>query len=207
MRPDEDDAALLNLIDAPPVDLQRLRERLALAAAGEGVLDIAYRTIDTPVGKLLLAATERGLLRIGFEREGFDAVLEGLAERVSPRLLHEPRRLDGAALELEEYFEGRRDAFDLPLDLRLSRGFRQDVLARLRLVRYGATTTYAGLAAAAGRPRAVRAAASACATNPLSIVVPCHRVLRSDGGLGGYLGGLDVKRALLRLEAARSGAQ
>ncbi len=129
-------------------------------------------------------------------------MLAALAARISPRILHAPARLDQAARELEEYFGGRRTLFDLPLDLRLSTGFRRDVLAHLIEVAYGTTTSYASLALAAGNPKAVRAVGSACATNPLPVVVPCHRVLRSDGGVGGYLGGLDAKRTLLSLEAA-----
>jgi len=117
-------------------------------------------------------------------------------------VLHAPARLAPAARQLEEYFSGHRTAFDLPLDLRLSGGFRRDVLTRLREVAYGTTASYASLAAAAGSPRAVRAVGTACATNPLPVVVPCHRVVRSDGALGGYVGGAEAKRTLLTLEAA-----
>lgn len=181
---------------------RRLHDRLAAAAADAGILDVAYRTLDTPVGLLLLAATEQGLVRVAFAREDHDRVLAQLADRISPRVLRAPARLDAVASELEEYFEHRRTAFDLPLDLRLASGFRRTVLTTLRQVAYGSTASYAALAAAAGSPRAVRAVGTACATNPLPVVVPCHRVVRSDGSLGQYLAGPDVKRALLDLEAA-----
>ncbi|HEX5333171.1 MAG TPA: methylated-DNA--[protein]-cysteine S-methyltransferase [Cellulomonas sp.] len=184
------------------LDLARLHARLAAAAEEAGVLDVAYRTIDTPVGTLLLAATERGLVRIAFAAEDHDAVLASIAARISPRILRAPARLDDAARQLGEYFEGRRRAFDLPLDLSLSTGFRRTVLAQLREIEYGHTASYAAVAVASGSPRAVRAVGSACATNPLPVVVPCHRVVRSDGTIGQYLGGTDAKRALLRLEAA-----
>ncbi|HEY9498463.1 MAG TPA: methylated-DNA--[protein]-cysteine S-methyltransferase [Terrimesophilobacter sp.] len=185
-----------------PDELARLHTALEKESAARGILDIAYRTIDTPVGVLLLAATERGIVRVAFESEGHDAVLAVLADKVSPRILKSPRRLDAPATELDEYFAGRRTAFDLPLDLSLSKGFRRDVLEHLRNIGYGHTESYSEVALAAGNPRAVRAVGSACATNPLPVVVPCHRVLRSDGSLGGYLGGLEAKRTLLALEAA-----
>ena len=183
-------------------DLARLHERLVSAAVDAGMLDVAYRTIDTPVGALLLAATERGLVRVAFAAEDHDAVLASIAARISPRILRAPARLDDAARQLGEYFEGRRHAFDLALDLSLSTGFRRTVLAQLREIEYGHTASYAAVAVAAGSPRAVRAVGSACATNPLPVVVPCHRVVRSNGTIGQYLGGTDAKRALLRLEAA-----
>ncbi|GAA3092068.1 methylated-DNA--[protein]-cysteine S-methyltransferase [Streptosporangium carneum] len=179
----------------------RLHARLAAAADRAGILDVAYRTVDTPVGSLLLAATGEGLVRVAYAREDHEKVLEQLAAGVSPRVLRAPARLDGAARELEEYFAGRRRLFDLPLDLRLARGFRRTVLSRLREIGYGATASYATVAEAAGSPRAVRAVGTACATNPLPIVVPCHRVVRSDGAIGQYVGGVETKRILLGLEA------
>ncbi len=187
--------------DAPD-DLRRLRERLAGAAQAEGILDVAFRTVDTPVGPLLIAATEQGLVRVAYRAEDHDAVLQTLADRISPRILHAPARLDTAARELEEYFTGTRHAFDIPLDWRLSAGFRATVLRRLPDIGYGHTASYAAVAALAGNPKAVRAVGTACATNPLPVVVPCHRVVRSDGSMGGYLGGTEAKRALLTLEAA-----
>jgi methylated-DNA-[protein]-cysteine S-methyltransferase len=183
--------------------LAALHARLAAAADAEGVLDVAYRTIDTPVGSLLLAATERGLVRIAYASEDHDAVLQMLADRISPRLLHAPARLDAVATELEEYFAGDRRAFDFPLDWQLSSGFRSTVLHHLVVgVGYGQTASYGTVARLAGSPKAVRAVGSACATNPLPVVVPCHRVVRSDGSTGSYLGGIDAKRTLLTLEAA-----
>jgi methylated-DNA-[protein]-cysteine S-methyltransferase len=182
--------------------LPELHARLARSAEAAGLLDIAYRTVDTPVGELLLAATDRGLVRIAFAREGFDQVLETLAERISPRILRDPVRLDDAARQLDAYFSGARQAFDLPLDHRLSSGFRQTVQHFLPSISYGETLTYKQVAELVGNPRAVRAVGSACATNPLPVVVPCHRVLRTDGSLGGYVGGLDAKTTLLHLEHA-----
>ncbi len=182
--------------------MQRLHRRLVAQAENDGVLDVAYRTLETPIGELLLAATDAGLLRVAFAVEGQQTVLAALAATVSPRILLAPRRLDPAARELDEYFAGRRTAFDLTLDLRLATGFRREVLAHLPEIGYGRTTSYTAVAAAAGRPRAVRAVGTACGRNPLPIVVPCHRVVRSDGSLGGYLGGLAIKQALLNLESA-----
>lgn len=184
------------------VVIDRLRARLAGDAADAGLLDVAYRTLDTPVGTLLLAATDSGLVRVAYAREDHDVVLQALADRISPRVLLAPRRLDPAAYQLEEYFSQRRRAFDIALDLRLAAGFRRDVLTHLGDIAYGHTGSYAQIAAAAGSPRAVRAVGSACATNPLPVVVPCHRVIRSDGALGEYVGGLDAKRTLLTLEGA-----
>jgi methylated-DNA-[protein]-cysteine S-methyltransferase len=188
----------------PPADqaMTRLRDRLADRAEHEGILDVAFRTLDTPVGALLLAATDQGLVRVAFAVQDHDAVLCELADRISPRVLRAPARLDETVRQLEEYFTGRRTGFDLPLDWRLSRGFRREVLANLPVIGYGRTETYAQVATAAGRPRAVRAVGTACATNPLPIVVPCHRVVRSDGTSGGYAGGPEAKRTLLTLEAA-----
>jgi methylated-DNA-[protein]-cysteine S-methyltransferase len=181
---------------------RRLHRRLVDAAEAGGILDVAYRLLDTPVGSLLLAATDRGLVRVAYPSQGHEQVLAKLAEQVSPRILLAPRRLDAVALQLDEYFARRRDRFDLPLDWRLSHGFRRQVLAWLPRIDYGRTASYATVAAGAGSPRAVRAVGTACATNPLPIVVPCHRVVRSDGSIGGYAGGPSAKRALLTLEAA-----
>ncbi len=183
-----------------PADLERLHARLVVAAAGDGSLDVAYRTMDSPLGPLLLAATEQGLVRVAYEREDHEQVLQTLAARVSPRILRAPGRLDEAAAQLDDYFAGARHAFDLRVDLRLVAGFRRQVLDHLRTIGYGRTESYTAVAAATGRPRAVRAVGSACATNPVPVVVPCHRVLRSDGTLGGYIGGLGAKRTLLALE-------
>jgi methylated-DNA-[protein]-cysteine S-methyltransferase len=183
-------------------DLERLRARLAAAAEREGILDVAYRTVDSPVGPLLLAATEAGLVRVAYASEGHDAVLQALADRISPRVINFPARLEAATRELGEYFTGRRRRFGLPLDWRLSAGFRRAVLGHLTEIGYGQTASYAAVAALAGNPKAIRAAATACATNPLPVVVPCHRVVYSDGRIGNYLGGPDAKRTLLTLESA-----
>jgi methylated-DNA-[protein]-cysteine S-methyltransferase len=183
-------------------DLTALHDRLARDAAAAGVLDVAYRTLDTPVGPLLLAATEDGLVRVAFAVEGHDRVLESLAERVSPRILRAPGRLDEAAREIDEYFAGRRRRFDLPLDYRLSAGFRRTVLSHLPAIGYGHTASYATVASDVGSPRAFRAVGTACATNPLPVVVPCHRVVKSGGDLGNYRGGPQAKRFLIDLEAA-----
>jgi methylated-DNA-[protein]-cysteine S-methyltransferase len=183
-------------------DLAALHARLTIGAEAAGLLDVAYRTLDTPVGTLLLAATPIGLVRIAYAREGLDTVLEGLATRVSPRILNAPHRLDDTARQLEEYFAGRRHRFDLRLDFSLSSGFRRSVLAYLPDIEYGRTVSYQAVAAAVNNPRAVRSVGSACATNPLPLVIPCHRVIRSDGLIGTYLGGAQTKRQLLNLEAA-----
>jgi len=182
--------------------LARLQARLERAAEAEGLLDVAYTTVDSPVGALLLAATPKGLVRVAYDIEDHDRVLDTLAQRLSPRVLRAPKRLDAAARELDEYFGGRRQAFDLPLDLSLSRGFRQLVQRHLPEIGYGQTRTYGQVAALVGNPKAVRAVGTACATNPLPLVVPCHRVLPASGGPGRYVGGPAAKVTLLTLEAA-----
>jgi methylated-DNA-[protein]-cysteine S-methyltransferase len=185
-----------------PGTLSELKRRLGLAAEAEGLLDVAYTTVDSPVGALLLAATPKGLLRVAYEVEDHDRVLEAIARQVSLRVLRAPRRLDAAARELEEYFSRRRQVFDLPLDLSLSHGFRQLVQRHLPEIGYGQTRTYGQVAQLVGNPKAFRAVGTACSTNPLPLVVPCHRVLRSDGTPGGYVGGPEAKATLLSLEAA-----
>jgi methylated-DNA-[protein]-cysteine S-methyltransferase len=182
--------------------MERLHRRLEESAQQAGILDIAYTTMDTPVGTLLLAATEKGLLRVAYESEGLDQVLDTLGSKVSRRILKAPKRLDAAAFEIDEYFGRKRKSFDLILDLSLSSGFRQLVQKHLPQIAYGMTESYKQVAAVVGNPKAMRAVGTACATNPLPIVVPCHRVLRTDGSLGGYIGGLAVKTALLSMEAA-----
>jgi methylated-DNA-[protein]-cysteine S-methyltransferase len=192
----------LRAVDGPT--LQRLRDALAEKAAEAQLLDLAYRRVDSPIGSLLLVATERGLVRVAFASQDHDRVLDQLATAISPRVLKAPRRLDPAARELDEYFAGTRRVFDLPLDLTTTGEFRRAVQLLLPTIGYGRTVSYSELAALAGRPAAVRAVGTACATNPLPVVVPCHRVLRGDGSLGGYLGGLEAKRTLLDLERLRS---
>lgn len=183
-------------------ELRALQSRLATQAERRDLVDIAYRTIDTPIGPLLLAATATGLVRVAFECEDFAAVLASLAATLGPRVVEAPARLDSAVVELEEYFAGTRETFDIPLDRALSAGFRRSVQRYLPHIGYGHTRTYKEVAALVGSPKAVRAVGSACATNPLPVVVPCHRVVRSDGRLGGYIGGLEAKTALLELEQA-----
>jgi methylated-DNA-[protein]-cysteine S-methyltransferase len=182
--------------------LARLHRELEQAAEREGLLDVAYRTVDSPVGTLLLAATPRGLVRVAYDVEGHDRVLETLASQLSSRVLRAPGRLDAAARELEEYFGGRRRSFGLPLDTSLSTGFRRLVQQYLPSIGYGQTRSYGQVAELVGNPRAARAVGTACATNPLPVVVPCHRVLRNDGTPGGYVGGAAAKTTLLSLEAA-----
>jgi methylated-DNA-[protein]-cysteine S-methyltransferase len=173
-------------------------------AEREGLVDVAYVIVDSPVGRLLLAQTRKGLVRVSFgENYPEDKVLEELAEDVSPRVLEMPARLDPIRRELDEYFEGRRTCFDVPLDWRLTHGFGRRVLRHTAQIPYGRVSTYKTVAGEAGSPRAARAAGNALGSNPIPIVVPCHRVLHSGGGLGGYGGGLDRKEFLLELEGAR----
>ncbi len=184
------------LPDADPPELDR-------AAAAAGLLDVAYATLESPVGTLLLARTPRGLARIAYlDGPDEDAILEDLASRISPRVLSAPRELDLARRELDEYFAGGRQAFDMPLDWRLTQGFGRRVLQATARIPFGAVSTYKQVAAAAGSPRGFRAAGNALGANPLPIVVPCHRVLHANGGLGGYTGGLERKQVLLGVEGA-----
>jgi methylated-DNA-[protein]-cysteine S-methyltransferase len=165
-----------------------------------GLVDVAFATLDSPVGELLVAMTRTGLVRISFPTERPDDVVEELALMLSPRVLESPARLDDVRRELDEYFGGRRRRFDLPLDMSLTHGFTRKVLRATSRIPFGSVSTYRDVARRAGNDRAYRAAGNALGANPIPIVVPCHRVLHSDGGLGGYGGGLDVKRFLLRLE-------
>lgn len=198
---DDEAARLLAAVPEPGeraiADLHAL---LVARAQDAGLLDVAYRTLDAPVGTLLLAATPVGLVRVAFAVQDHDAVLADLAARVSPRVLAAPRRLDDVARQLDEYFSGVRHRFELPVDLRLATGFRRAVVEHLPTIGYGRTASYAQVASAAGRPRAVRAVGTACALNPVPLVVPCHRVVRSDGSPGRYAGGDAAKAALLELE-------
>jgi methylated-DNA-[protein]-cysteine S-methyltransferase len=187
---------------AAELERGELLARFAERADSEGLLDVAYTTADSPFGRILLAATPRGLVSIGLPNVEADRFLARLAERVSPRLLELPARLDEARRELDLYFEGRLREFDLALDWRLSHGFRRKVLRHTAGIPYGQTRSYKEIAQRAGSPGAVRAAGSALGANPIPIVVPCHRVLRTGGALGGYGGGLELKRELLALEGA-----
>ncbi len=192
--------SLLNTIAIPDVSdaVRRASER----AFDEGAVDVAYAELDSPLGTLVAAGTERGLLRLAYEdfNGGLDAVLDHLARRVSPRILEAPAKLDEVRRELDEYFEGRRRDFDVPIDWSLTSGFTQRVLQATARIPFGRVGSYASVAAEAGSPKATRAAGNALGSNPIPIVVPCHRVLRSGGKLGGYTGGLEKKETLLRLE-------
>jgi methylated-DNA-[protein]-cysteine S-methyltransferase len=179
---------------------QAALDRFKARAAEEGLLDVAYTTTDSPFGTLLLAQTPRGLVRVGLPNQDSEELLVELSARVSPRVLEAPAEFDEVRRELDLYFEGKLDSFDLPLDWRLSGGFRQRVLRAINRIPYGQTRSYTEMARKAGNERAVRAAGTACGSNPIPLVVPCHRVLRTGGALGGYGGGLPMKEALLQLE-------
>jgi len=179
--------------------------RLVARASEEDLLDVAYTTTDSPFGPLLLASTRKGLVRVGLPNQDSDELLVDLATRVSPRVLEAPAQLDEARRELDLYFTGELTEFDLPLDWRLSKDFRRRVLRGIARIPYGQTRSYTEMARSAGNERAVRAAGTACGSNPLPLVVPCHRVLRSGGALGGYGGGLPMKEGLLRLEGILDG--
>ncbi len=194
-------ANLFDDLQADDGTLARLHQRLERDAATDELLDVAYRTVDSPVGSLLLAATTVGLVRVAYDVEDHEAVLTKLATAVSPRVLRAPARLDTTARQLDEYFTKRRTAFEVRVDLRLAEGFRRSVIEHLRGIGYGRRESYAEVAAAVGNPRAVRAVGTACAHNPLPVVIPCHRVVRSDGATGQYVGGAEAKSALLDLEA------
>ena len=180
--------------------------RLTRRIADEGLADVSYATAESPFGTLLLAATRRGLLRLAFPEEDPDAMLEGLARRISPRIIEAPEALVEVRRELDQYFSGRRRAFELALDWRLVGTFGRRVLRVTSQIPYGGVLSYAEVAADAGSPRGSRAAGNALGSNPIPIVIPCHRVLRSGGALGGYGGGIQRKRWLLELEGARSPA-
>lgn len=183
-------------------DADRLQADFARRADDLGLVDVGYATLDSPVGTLVLAATARGLVRLAYGDAGLEPALAELARRVSPRVVELPARLDSARRQLDEYFRRQRSSFDLPLDLRLVTGFGRRVLDALSGTSYGQVRTYRDVARKAGNERAVRATGRACGANPVPIVVPCHRVVRSDGGVGGYTGGHERKLALLRLEGA-----
>ncbi len=197
-----DDVSAILSAPVDPATMERLHRRLERAAHDAGLLDVAYTIVGTPVGELLLASTSRGLVRVAYAQEDHDRVLEALGVQIGTRILRSPDRLADAVREIEEYFAHKRRAFDLDVDLSLSHGFRRVVQARLPEIAYGQTRSYRQIAELVGNPNAARAVGTACATNPLPIVVPCHRVLRSDGTPGGYIGGIEAKRALLALEAA-----
>jgi methylated-DNA-[protein]-cysteine S-methyltransferase len=184
---------------APPSAGPALTER----AVADGLLDVAYASVDSPLGPLVVATTPRGLIRVAYTEPGSqEKVLTELAARVSPRVLEAPALLDEPRRELDEYFAGHRTQFDLPIDWSSLRGFTLKVLRETARIDFGELRSYADVASAAGSPRAVRAAGNALGANPMPVVVPCHRVVRTGGALGGYTGGLERKEFLLRLEGA-----
>jgi methylated-DNA-[protein]-cysteine S-methyltransferase len=189
-----------DMTDAENTVLSRLQQGLVTRAEQEQILDIAYRFLDSPVGTLLIAATTAGVVRVAFDVENHDDVLSSLAETISPRIIRDARRTDEVAKQIDAYFAKGTTQFHVALDLQLVRGFRHTVLTHLPEVTYGTTASYAALATLAGKPTAFRAAATACSHNPLPIVLPCHRIVKSDGSVGRYLGGDDRKRLLLALE-------
>ncbi len=197
-----DDADDLGLADAATTESvpTALSQQLVDAADAADLIDVAYAVVDAPFGRLVVAATDVGVVRVSFDAA--DVAAEELSRRVSPRVMELPRRLDRARRELDEYFAGSRHDFEIPLDWRLVTGpFARRVLTHTAGIPFGRTSTYADVAAAAGNPKASRATGNALGGNPLCVVVPCHRVLRSGGGLGGYAGGLPAKQLLLDLEA------
>lgn len=190
---------------AERLDVEALRTAVGERAARAGLLDVAYATMDSPVGELTVFVTPRGVVRVAFADEPRDLILDEMAATVSPRILAAARPTDEARRQLDGYLAGERHAFDLPLDWSLVRGFAVAVLRATAAVPFGMTSTYRDVAAAAGSPRAARAAGNALGSNPIPIIVPCHRILHASGGLGGYAGGLDRKRTLLRLEGVLPG--
>lgn len=194
-------AALTGLRAPSALEWTRIRDALAVRAEAEDLVDVAVERHDTPLGRLIVGATAEGLVRIGLPSEDEDDVLQQLADRISRRVLRAPRAsLTQTRHELDDYFDGTRRRFEIPLDWRLARGFRRQVLLATAEIPYGRTSSYRDVATRAGSPGAVRAAGTALATNPLPIVVPCHRVLQSSGALGAYRGGAAAKAALLELE-------
>ncbi|MGH2417809.1 MAG: methylated-DNA--[protein]-cysteine S-methyltransferase [Candidatus Limnocylindria bacterium] len=189
----------------PAPDLDRLRAAIARRAASDGLLDVAYAIHDSPLGPLTVVVTPRGLLHLAYAGQPLEAQLDEIAERISPRILAAPERTDAVRRQLDEYFSGARRGFDVPIDWRLVRGFAVDVLRATARIPFGGVSTYRNVATEAGSPNAFRAAGNALGSNPIPIVVPCHRVLHVGGGLGGYTGGLDRKRYLLTLEGVLPG--
>jgi methylated-DNA-[protein]-cysteine S-methyltransferase len=188
-------------------DLDRAVSKVLARAETDGLIDVAYANVDSPYGRLLLARTDRGVVKLALPSHrgaaiSDDDVLEELASKVSPRVLESPARLDDARRELDAYFDGRLHEFHVPVDWRLSRGFTSRALHAVARIPYGKTRSYAEIAKAAGNERAFRAAGTACGHNPVPVIVPCHRVVQSGGGIGNYGGGPEMKRSLLALEGA-----
>jgi methylated-DNA-[protein]-cysteine S-methyltransferase len=195
----------LSHVPSAALDLEGFRADLVRRAAGEGVLDVAYGTADSPLGPLTVVMTRRGLVRLSYADDAVDEQLDEIASRISPRILASPERTDTVRRQLDEYFSGRRHGFDVPIDWRLVRGFAGDVLRATARIPFGSVSSYREVATDAGSPNAYRAAGNALGSNPIPIVVPCHRVLHAGGGLGGYTGGLERKRYLLHLEGVLDG--
>jgi methylated-DNA-[protein]-cysteine S-methyltransferase len=187
---------------ASGLDLERLTREAVGRAEREGLVEVAYARVDSPYGPLLLAATDRGVVKLGLPNQDPDLVLRELAALVSPRVLESPGRLDDARRELDAYFEGELRGFSVPVDWQLAQGFTDRVLHVVARIPYGETLSYGEVAAQAGNPRASRAAGTACGNNPVPLIVPCHRVVQSGGKPGNYGGGPEMKRALLGLEGS-----
>ncbi len=200
----EDLQRRLGAIDPPLAALDAARATLGARADADGALDLAYRVVDSPIGALLVAASAGGVVRVAFECEDHDRVLEELADSVGTRVLRTPARTDHVARQLERYFDGELHEFDVALDLQLVSGFRRQVVEHLVEIPYGRTASYGSVAAGLGNAGASRAVGSACSHNPVPVLLPCHRVVRSDGAIGQYLGGTEAKVQLLELESGRS---
>ena len=195
---------LLRGAEGVGADAQAAAERFASVARAQGLADVSYSFEPSPLGDLLVATTPRGLVRIAYNAEGrSDTILEELARKLSPRVLELPAALDDVRRERDEYFAGKRTGFDIPVDWRLHDGFGRRVLRATARIPYGKVMSYAQVAAKAGSPRGSRAAGNALGSNRIPIVVPCHRVVRSGGAIGGYTGGLERKEYLLSLEGVR----
>jgi methylated-DNA-[protein]-cysteine S-methyltransferase len=192
-------------VNVPAIDTDRLRAALARRAAEDGLLDVAYGTYESPLGPLTVFVTPRGLVRLSYPGEPIDAQLDELAALISPRIMAAPERTDEVRRQLDGYFGGTRRDFELPIDWRLLRGFRGQVLKATARIPFGSVSSYREIATRAGSANAYRAAGNALGSNPVPIVVPCHRVLHAGGGLGGYTGGLERKRFLLELEGVLPG--
>jgi methylated-DNA-[protein]-cysteine S-methyltransferase len=192
-------------VNVPSIDTDRLRAALARRAAEDGLLDVAYGTHESPLGPLTVFVTPRGLVRLSYPGEPIESQLDELAARISPRVMAAPERTDEVRRQLDDYFGGTRRDFELPIDWRLLRGFRGQVLKATARIPFGTVSSYREIATRAGSPNAYRAAGNALGSNPVPIVVPCHRVLHAGGGLGGYTGGLERKRFLLELEGVLPG--
>jgi methylated-DNA-[protein]-cysteine S-methyltransferase len=191
--------------NVPAIDTDRLRAALARRAAEDGLLDVAYGTYESPLGPLTVFVTPRGMVRLSYPGEPIDAQLDELAALISPRIMAAPERTDEVRRQLDGYFGGTRRDFELPIDWRLLRGFRAQVLKATARIPFGSVSSYREIATRAGSANAYRAAGNALGSNPVPIVVPCHRVLHAGGGLGGYTGGLERKRFLLELEGVLPG--